>query len=258
MLNSFFEQITPINLRTWKAVLTPLLLGTGIFTILYIYSIYNKLPGANQRGLFEYHSTTFGDILIVPLTWLLMSKYYSISESLGLERSKLTIPLVIIFSLLLTSIHTVSSMYGKDRDWTLPSYGSINIQGIYHSLFIAFMLSSYVVFIIDHWHLMSKTSLDSSIKSNLSLLYWCVLNLFALFLALLSSDAYYNSPVKSFFINPSQQLALFIFLFLNFLMTIKNQAIPFGNLFSFSFIQIAFYILTITIGYLLSKFPIMW
>lgn len=258
MLSNLFEIATPIKLRSWKAIITPLFLGTGVFTILYLYSVCAKLPGSDQRGLFEYYSTTFGDILIVPLTWLLMSKHYSLSQFSGKERSKLTVPIVIVSVLILTSIYTINSMYGNARDWTLPTYGSINIQGIYHSLFIAFMLSSYAVFILDHWYVMSRASLDLSTKNNLSFLYWCIVDLFLLFLAFLSSDAYYNATVKSFFINPPQQFVIFILLVLNFIMTIRNQAVPFSNLFLFTSTQIAVYILTTILGYLLSKYPIMW
>jgi len=258
MPSNLFEIITPIKLRSWKAVVVPLFLGTGVFTILYLYSIYAKLPGSSQRGLFEYHSTTFGDILIVPLIWFLMAKHYSLSESLNLERKKTTILLVTALSLLITFVQTINSMFGNDRDWTLPSYGSINIQGIYHSLFIAFMLSSYFIFILDHWQLMSSTNIDASIKKQLSVLYWYILDLFVLFLALLSSDAYYNKNVESLFVNPSQQFAVFGVLTLNFIMTIKNKAVPFKKPFLFLSIQILVFIFTIVLSYFLSKTPIMW
>ena len=258
MLSNLFEIITPIKLRSWKAIVTPLFLGTGIFTILYLYSVYAKLPGSDQRGLFEYNSTTFGDILIVPLTWFLMAKHYSLSESLKLERRKIVVPLAIAFSLSITSAHTINSMFGKDRDWTLPSYGSINIQGIYQSLFIAFMLSSYIIFILDHWYLISRTTVAVSTKKNLSILYWYILDLFILFLALLSSDAYYNKNVKSLFINPSQQFAVLGALTLNVIMTIKYKAMPIDNPFLFSSIQIVVFIITIVLSYLLSKSPLMW
>jgi len=258
-MKSVFCYLSPKSQPAWRAATVPFLLGPVVLTIMYIVVWKTSFPGFNQRGLFEFHSATIGDFILLPTTWTIMSRYYSLIGPNRTNKKPLLIFFIVGISILLSGILTLSSMYGANRDWTLPSYGTINFPGIYHSVFMGFMIAIYALFIADHWRLFSHTVIQRELVEKCFQLYWILLNLLTIFMSLLWSDAYYKTqqPIP-YLINPIQQLLWAFFIVVNIVLTIKSGNYPKNKIASLVVKQTVFLFLIFIAGYFLSISPLLW
>lgn len=250
------KYLTPSGYSSWRAAILPLTLGPVIFTSMYLYMLYCGLIEPNQRGLFEFHSTTIGDFILLPLTWILMAQYYSVTEKYQLNRNCYVVFGAFMLAALITSFLVVSSIYGNYRDWTLPKLGEINFPGIYHSAFMGFMFSVYLLFIFDHWYLISKNK-NRMLDIRAFEIYWYVIDLLCLFVAVFWSDWFYKGKQTNYFlVNPPQQTGWILFLLINILLTLKYKSLPYNNILLWIGKEILVITIALIVGVYLSMHPI--
>ena len=254
---TIIETISPKTLRGFKAVLLPFLLGPITLSMMYLYLVFTDSTAINQRGLFEFYSATAGDFLILPLTWLLMSKSYSHKE-LDVKKPTWVFILIICVSILMSGGITYLSMQGERRDWTLPTQGIINFPGVYHSTFMAFMFAILFCYIFDYWKVMLNSKNKSETLITLTTIYWYILDLLTLFLTLLWVDDLYNKTARTFISITPQQIGWSIYLLISMFLTLRTGSIPYKNKYVWIFKQIVVCAVIVLLGNLLSRNPLLW
>lgn len=226
----------PRILSPAKSIVCALIFGPLVLSIFYFYSIMYNLLGAGERGLFQFYSATVGDFLILPIAWYFMSRYYQKIRLANMERDRVpsTLLLAYFIGILSTIFVTLAGVYGPNRDWTLPQFGQINAAGIYHSIFMAFMLGTFWDFHFDYWGIVLRKVRRKNIDGPLleiSVQYWIIMNLLTLFLVLLWADNIYSLEKTqfAFFVsNKFQQIGWWLFLLCNMYFSIRYQLTP-GN-----------------------------
>lgn len=250
---------TPNKLTPLQAAIVPFLLGPGVLTTMYEIMRLINTPSIHERGLFQFYSATIGDFLILPVTWALMAYYYSLAPEGFSRHSPSLLVISIALGGLVSGMLVYSSIIGPTRDWTLPSRGSINAAGVYHALFMAFMLAVYVLFFIDHWKLLFSSTNVSANLSYLSTLYWYVLDLLSLFMILLVVDTFYDYPHQKLFSALfTQRWDWGVFLLVNYVLQLKAGKVPYNHAFLWIFKEAIWYALLLFAGNVIASHPFLW
>ena len=228
----------PIRLSPIKSLLLALLSGPLPLSIMYFYMVAVDHPAANYRGLFDFYSASFGDFLVLPISWAVMARTYSrISASNNWRPSRGIRIISFGFGILLTFFIVYGGMTGDHRDWTLPQKGVINFPGIYHAVFMAFMLASFMMFLLDHWHI-TITSDHVDEDHILATNFWTVINLLTTFMVLLWLDGLYENTTTFWLVSPLQQVSCLVFIIINIILTRKYQLQPYQHLRHWTAVQL--------------------
>lgn len=251
----------PRILSPIKSMLCAFILGPLILSLFYLFSSIYKLPGSDERGLFQFYSATIGDFFVLPLIWFLISKYYQkmLLANVEIKQSPRAQFFSYFIGITSTIFVTLAGVYGPNRDWTLPQFGQINLAGIYHSLFMMFMLGTFWNFCFDYWKVaFANKNENLSVYQELkvaSVIYWIILNLATFFFVLLWADNIYSiEKTKSAFFesNKLQQIGWLIFLVINMWLSVQNNLIPKNRLLIWALKQILILLILLIIGMILA------
>lgn len=249
-----FIHLSPKSTSPTNAALIVLLLGPISFSVIYAIMMKFGFPSVKQRGLFEFYATTVGDFILLPMSWVFMSLYYKRCACDEL----LTYPKwpILLTAFLLICFQTYSNMYGTGRDWTLPSLGKINFPGVYHSIFMVFMIYHFFVFIIDHY-LISNLMATNKLFFALLIDYWIVINVLTIFMVLAWSDIRYNKPTTNIYFGNAIQVVLWLlFLLFNLSFLAIQVAVYIQYLFIWLVIQFLVWLLIFYFGvYISNNYP---
>lgn len=253
--------LLPKILSPIKSMVCAFILGPLVLSLLYYYSLIYKLPGIEERGLFQFYSATIGDFFVLPTTWFLMSKYYQKMQlvNIKIEQSQVAQVLAYFIGLLFAIVVTLAGIYGSNRDWTIPEYGKINVAGIYHSLFMALMLGTFCGFCFNYWKtvFVNKSRNFSAFHAleSASMIYWAILNLVTFFFVLLWADNIYSvekSRVAFFDSNKIQQICWGVFLIVNIWLSVKNNLTPKNRFFVWLVMQVSIVFVLVAFGMILA------
>lgn len=249
----------PRTLSPIKSMIYAFMLGPLVLSLLYCYSLIYKLPGIEERGLFQFYSATIGDFFVLPVTWFLISKYYQKIRLANIEiKQSLAVQLFACFIGIISAMFvTLAGVYGPNRDWTIPRFGHINVAGVYHSLFMAFMLGTFWDFCFDYWRavFLNKNLSVFHTLEDTSIIYWIILNLFTLFFILLWADNIYSieKTRDAFFVsNKIQQIWWLVFLVINAWLSVQNNLFRKNRLLLWFIKQILIIFALIALGVMLA------
>lgn len=231
----------PKKLSVNQSAILAFILSPVVLTIFFWVMYLAKVDAIKHRGLYLFESATLGDFLLLPISWALMSVYYHRADHAAGNFTLASRYVSLAIGLAMAVMITIKGMTSPYRDWTLPEPGKINIPGIYHSLFLAFMIWSFFTFLFDYWNLVLRK--EPLADKDHSTLYWAILNLLTLFMFLLWRDALYFDPTIDFFhIDIIQQGFLLCLVLFSVVGTILKKQKPFGNLVSWILIQITWWL----------------
>ncbi len=249
----------PRMLSPIKSMIYAFMLGPLVLSLIYCYSLIYKLPGIEERGLFQFYSATIGDFFVLPIVWFLISKYYQrmLLANIEIKQSQTSRFFAYFIGLASATFVTLAGVYGSNRDWTIPQFGHINVAGIYHSLFMAFMLGTFWNFCFDYWRVVfaNKNLSVFHALEDASVIYWIILNLFTFFFILLWADNIYSierTRAAFFMSNKIQQIWWLVFLVINAWLSVQNNLIPKNRLLLWFVEQISIAFALIAIGVILA------
>jgi hypothetical protein len=184
------------------------------------------------RGMFEYHSATFGDSILLPLVGAAAVRYAGLvaegfqglrlkaapaSPSAGrlrrLVRHAYERRAALVFALVVVAaavgLEHVDEVYGSDRNWTVPMRGQPRLVAYYHEAFFGFQ--AYVVAFLLYRHVATvrllrrllaggaaeRAALASLAERSLRLFGWTLVA-WGAFVALRVLDFCYLMPGASF------------------------------------------------------------
>jgi hypothetical protein len=225
------KRCTAVNSAILAFILSPVVLS------IFFWGMYLlKNEAVFNRGLYQFESATIGDFLLLPLCWALMSVFYHDSKRITTRIALTNRYLSIVIGISMAILISIQGMTSPYRDWTLPEVGKINIPGIYHSFFLAFMIWSFFTFLFDYWTLVYKKEIAQvGIQSTL---YWLILDFLTLFMFLLWRDAiFFDSSLNFFQINIFQEIFVLLLVSLSVVGTLIYKLKPFGNIYIWLVIQ---------------------
>jgi hypothetical protein len=126
------------------------------------------------RGMFDYHSATFGDSILLPLLGAAAARYAGLVAA-GFQGLRLTaapaspsagrllslvrrayerraaLAFALVVAAVAVGLEHMDEVYGSDRNWTVPQRGQPRLVAYYHEAF--FGLQAYVVAFLLYRHL---------------------------------------------------------------------------------------------------------
>ena len=237
-----------------KSFVLAFFLGPIVMSSMYYYMIFMSHPAIQMRCLCEFYSVLFGDFIILPMCWAIISTYYrDINKYFNLQFSKKLMRIGLGLGILFTTTVVVSGVYGNQRDWTIPIKGTINVPGIYHALFMALMISSFIIFFIQHWTLsrFQYNDLPQETIYRFSTLVWNILNLLTAFFVLLWVDRLYEKNGSLLSADPIQEIGWGIFIIFNIYYTFRFQHKPYKSNKKWVVFQISWWTILFSVASLL-------
>lgn len=234
----------PKKFAAVNSAILAFILSPVVLTIFYWGMWLIKVKAIFNRGLYQFDSATIGDFLLLPISWALMSVFYQSAKRLPTRLALINRYLSLAIGITMAVLISVQGMASPYRDWTLPEIGKINIPGIYHSLFLAFMIWSFFTFLFDYWTLVFKKEIPSG--GNHSTLYWLILDFLTYFMFLLWRDAlYFDSSISFFQINFMQEIFVLALILISVIGTLIYKHKPFGNIIIWLVFQLTWWVFLI-------------